>query len=274
MSAQPAYFNNQPYRCPESMDQFTNPYWNDHYSHIYNQYQNFYQSPHGMFDPREDSEREEEFVCKRMAEYEKMNIKIESEDSMSCDEQRHPLNDKAGDGFYSNSHHRYYNELHPNHPHGYDSMPHMTNEHPYLEQMKMEMDRARLPPFQHPHFQKFVEDKNQTSTPKLAFQEECIEYPRLSEGSPSLGHFAQEDSAAPKFADAHTRPGFVQHQLRNLYSAESNNNGGSVKTPAEPVKNALPEDNRIFPWMKTSFHKGICSCDCNIVIWLHCRNGL
>uniref|UniRef100_A0A1B6K373 Homeobox domain-containing protein n=1 Tax=Homalodisca liturata TaxID=320908 RepID=A0A1B6K373_9HEMI len=262
MSASSTYFNNQPMRGPEGMEQFSNPYWNDHYNHLYHQYQNhLYQAPHGVFDPREEMEKEEPFVCKRLSEYEKMNIKMESEDSLSCEDQRHSHCEKTGEGMFPNNHTRFYNEMHLTHPHAFESTM-ISHEHPYFDQMKLEMEKSRLPPFQHPHFEKFaIEERNPSSSPKTVIQEEYLDYPRLTEGSPSLSHFTQEEQA-PKFVEGHTRPpAFAQHHLRNLYSVD-NNNGGTVKTPVETVKNGLPEDarlvddTRIFPWMKSSFHKG------------------
>ncbi|KAG8244941.1 hypothetical protein J6590_012307 [Homalodisca vitripennis] len=263
MSASSTYFNNQPMRGPEGMEQFSNPYWNDHYNHLYHQYQNhLYQAPHGVFDPREEMEKEEPFVCKRLSEYEKMNIKMESEDSLSCEDQRHSHCEKTGEGMFANNHTRFYNEMHLTHPHAFESTM-ISHEHPYFDQMKLEMEKSRLPPFQHPHFEKFaIEERNPSSSPKTVIQEEYLDYPRLTEGSPSLSHFTQEEQA-PKFVEGHTRPpAFAQHHLRNLYSVD-NNNGGTVKTPVETVKNGLPEDarlvedTRIFPWMKSSFHKEI-----------------
>lgn len=258
MSAPSTYYNNR--SDTESVEQCSGPYWSDHYNHLYHQYQNFCQPPHVIFDHRDDVEKEEEFVYKRLIDYDKMNIKLESEDSVSCDEQRHSHCNKSLEHIFNNSPSRFYSDLHLNNPHSLENntIP-PSNEHAFFDQMKLGVEKTRLPPFQHPYLEKFVEEKDQLSPRNSSpFQEEYLEYPKLSsDGSPNMLPYSQEEPAPSKFLDMHVRPPFTQQHLRN-YSVEPINNGPPLKTPVAPPKNFLPvDDNRIFPWMKTSFHKGI-----------------
>lgn len=259
MSATPAYFE-QSYRGPEPVDQLSNPYWNDHYNNLYQQYQNYYQTQNGMFSHKQDH-AEEQCMTKRIPE-EKLNIKTESENSTSCDAQTNLSCDRSR--FFTNDPSRFYEGLHQDRQSDYQNpiVPSQNVQH-YFDQTKLNSNKTNLPPFQYHHYDKFPGgDKNPASpgkTPALA--ENYFDCSRLPEGSPHLGHFTPEDPVGPKFVDVHMRQPLAQQHLRNLYSVESNNNGGPRVTPAESVKNALPdaspgEDNHIYPWMKTSFHKG------------------
>lgn len=238
MSVPSTYFHNQAVRGHEP----DGSYWNDHYNHLYQQYQNYYQPSQGEFD-----NGEEELVCKRVLEYDKLNIKMENEDSMSCDEQRPTHCGKPGEQVFGNGPSRFYNDITLNHQHNFD------NGQAYFDNAKLAMEKTRLPSFQQPDFDKFMDNKDQ---PKHSpHQEEFLEFPRVSGTSPSMLHFGHEEQTH-KFGDIHMHPTFAQQHLRS-FTVESNNNGSPLKTPVES-KNVLPvDDNRIFPWMKTSFHKGV-----------------
>lgn len=191
----------------------------------------------------------------------KLHIKLESENSTSCEDQTNLNCDRSS--FFTNDPSRFYEGLHQERPNDIQNpiVP-SSNDQQYFEQTKLSSNKTSMPPFQYHHYDKFPGGGKTPSPGKTSTAENYFECSRLPEGLPHLGHFTPEEPVGPKFVDEHMRQPLAQQHLRNLYSVESNNNGGPRVIPAESVKNGLPDaspadDNRIYPWMKTSFHKGL-----------------
>lgn len=259
MSVSSAYYSNQQNKAAQTGEQLSNPYWNDHYNHLYQQYQHYYQPADNSFCPKNGFDKDDHYLNRTQDSYEERPyVKVEQDDSNNCEDQRLPNHVSTEKHHYDAS---FYRNDHLSNQHIFgDQLPPNIPAEQYFNQFH----RARMYNLPNPNYCKPLEKEGPCIPPKppSPLEDNFFQASRHMERSPepNLSPFTQEDPHAAKFVcQMRPDPPFTQQPLRN--SVEFNNNGSPVKstTPARPdtEKNGMAQGlegspAHIFPWMKTS----------------------